>query len=40
LENNISDQMERTQIYDEIMQYLPGIKREYLRKKTQHYLTE
>ena len=34
-ENNISEQMARTQIYDEMMQYLPGIKREYLRKKTQ-----
>ncbi|CAG8478271.1 14306_t:CDS:2, partial [Acaulospora colombiana] len=31
---NISDQMARTQIYDEIMQYLPGIKREYLLKMT------
>ncbi|CAG8621748.1 9665_t:CDS:2, partial [Diversispora eburnea] len=28
-ENNISDQMARTQIYDEMMLYLPGIKREY-----------
>ncbi|CAG8576890.1 10655_t:CDS:2 [Acaulospora morrowiae] len=28
-EKNISDQMARTQIYNEIMQYLPGIKREY-----------
>ncbi|CAG8719879.1 3284_t:CDS:2, partial [Cetraspora pellucida] len=26
-EKNISDQMARTQIYDEMMQYLPGIKR-------------
>ncbi|RHZ46240.1 hypothetical protein Glove_628g18 [Diversispora epigaea] len=34
-EKNISDQMARTQIYDEMMQYLPGIKREYLRKMTQ-----
>ncbi|CAG8501132.1 10028_t:CDS:2, partial [Diversispora eburnea] len=30
-ENNISDQMARTQIYDEMVQYLPGIKREYLQ---------
>src|SRR6185369_13739418 len=35
LENNISDQMARTQIYDEMLPYLPGIKREYLRKMTQ-----
>ncbi|RHZ44024.1 hypothetical protein Glove_772g24 [Diversispora epigaea] len=34
-EKNIGDQMTRTQIYDEMMQYLPGIKREYLRKMTQ-----
>ncbi|CAG8719567.1 19192_t:CDS:2, partial [Racocetra fulgida] len=34
-EKNISDQMARTQIYDEMMQYLLGIKREYLRKMTQ-----
>nr|CAG8585917.1 7795_t:CDS:2 [Entrophospora candida] len=34
-EKNISDQMSRTQIYDEMMQYLPGIKREYLHKMTQ-----
>ncbi|CAG8619235.1 8809_t:CDS:2 [Cetraspora pellucida] len=35
LENNISDQMARTQIYDEMMLYLSGIKREYLRKMIQ-----
>jgi hypothetical protein len=34
-ENNISDQMARTQIYDEIELYLPGKKREYLHKMTQ-----
>ncbi|UZO28516.1 uncharacterized protein OCT59_022037 [Rhizophagus irregularis] len=34
-ENDISDQMARTQIYDEIELYLPGKKREYLRKMTQ-----
>ncbi|GET51212.1 hypothetical protein GLOIN_2v1790949 [Rhizophagus irregularis DAOM 181602=DAOM 197198] len=34
-ENNISDQMARTQIYDEMELYLPGKKREYLRKMTQ-----
>ncbi|RHZ45881.1 hypothetical protein Glove_645g52 [Diversispora epigaea] len=34
-ENNISNQMARTQIYDKMMKYLPEIKREYLRKKTQ-----
>ncbi|CAG8837516.1 28661_t:CDS:2, partial [Racocetra persica] len=27
LENNISDQIARTQIYDEMVPYLPGIKR-------------
>ncbi|CAG8840979.1 9070_t:CDS:2, partial [Racocetra persica] len=27
LENNISNQMARTQIYDEMVPYLPGIKR-------------
>jgi len=35
LENNISDQMARTQIYDEMELYLPGKKRENLRKMTQ-----
>jgi hypothetical protein len=35
LENNISDQMARTQIYDEMEPYLPGKKRENLRKMTQ-----
>ncbi|CAB5377963.1 unnamed protein product [Rhizophagus irregularis] len=35
LENNISDQMARTQIYDEMEPYLPGKKRENLRKVTQ-----
>ncbi|GES79009.1 hypothetical protein GLOIN_2v1882276 [Rhizophagus clarus] len=35
LENNISDQMARTQIYDEMESYLPGKKRENLRKMTQ-----
>ncbi|GET57963.1 hypothetical protein GLOIN_2v1790949 [Rhizophagus irregularis DAOM 181602=DAOM 197198] len=34
-ENDISDQMARTQIYDEMELYLPGKKREYLRKMTQ-----
>ncbi|CAI2193300.1 13776_t:CDS:2 [Funneliformis geosporum] len=34
-ENNISDQMVRTQIYNEMELYLPGKKREYLRKMTQ-----
>ncbi|CAG8546972.1 7856_t:CDS:1 [Cetraspora pellucida] len=34
-ENNISDQMARTQIYDEMEPYLPSKKREYLRKMTQ-----
>src|ERR1051325_4431454 len=34
-ENNISDQMARTQIYNEMELYLPGKKREYLRKMTQ-----
>nr|CAG8622833.1 7425_t:CDS:2 [Entrophospora candida] len=33
--NEINDQMARTQIYNEMEPYLPGIKREYLRKKTQ-----
>nr|CAG8436537.1 3709_t:CDS:2 [Entrophospora candida] len=33
--NNINDQMARTQIYDEMEPYLPGVKREYLRKITQ-----
>src|SRR5436190_24367775 len=33
--NNISDQMARTQIYNEMEQNLPGKKREYLRKMTQ-----
>ena len=35
LENNISDQMARTQIYDEMEPYLPDKKRENLRKMTQ-----
>src|SRR5436305_12307558 len=35
LENNISDQMTRTQIYEEMEPYLPGKKRENLRKMTQ-----
>ncbi|UZO02215.1 uncharacterized protein OCT59_020705 [Rhizophagus irregularis] len=35
LENNISDQMARTQIYNEMEPYLPGKKRENLRKVTQ-----
>ncbi|GES82230.1 hypothetical protein GLOIN_2v1882276 [Rhizophagus clarus] len=34
-ENNISNQMARTQIYDEMELYLPSKKREYLRKMTQ-----
>ncbi|GBB88929.1 hypothetical protein RclHR1_15540008 [Rhizophagus clarus] len=34
-ENDISDQMAKTQIYDEMELYLPGKKREYLRKMTQ-----
>ncbi|CAG8642391.1 5904_t:CDS:2 [Paraglomus brasilianum] len=34
-ENEINNQMARTQIYNEMEPYLPGIKREYLRKKTQ-----
>ncbi|GES76650.1 hypothetical protein GLOIN_2v1882276 [Rhizophagus clarus] len=34
-ENNISDQMARMQIYDEMELYPPGKKREYLRKMIQ-----
>ncbi|RHZ47250.1 hypothetical protein Glove_586g41 [Diversispora epigaea] len=34
-ENNISNQMARTQIYDEMISYLSGIKREYLHKMIQ-----
>ncbi|RHZ52111.1 hypothetical protein Glove_465g38 [Diversispora epigaea] len=34
-ENNINDQMTRTKIYDEMMSYLPGIKREHFRKMSQ-----
>ena len=34
-ENNISDQIARMQIYDEIELYFPGKKREYLYKMTQ-----
>nr|CAG8623371.1 15552_t:CDS:2 [Entrophospora candida] len=30
LKNNINDQKARTQIYDEMEPYLPGVKREYL----------
>ena len=33
--NELNDQMARTQIYNEMEPFLPGIKREYLRKKTQ-----
>ncbi|CAH1770921.1 3481_t:CDS:1, partial [Entrophospora sp. SA101] len=33
--NELNDQMARTQIYNEMVPFLPGIKREYLRKKTQ-----
>ncbi len=33
--NELNDQMARTQIYNEMIPFLPGIKREYLRKKTQ-----
>ncbi|RHZ71209.1 hypothetical protein Glove_261g96 [Diversispora epigaea] len=35
IENEINDQMARTQIYNKIEPYLSGIKRKYLRKKTQ-----
>ncbi|CAI2163558.1 6980_t:CDS:2, partial [Funneliformis geosporum] len=34
-ESSVDDQMARTQIYDKMELYLPGKKREYLRKMTQ-----